>query len=141
MGTIAIIWPLERQREGMSKYAKTPRRKQRSQSSLLPLGLIGLGALLIIGVLLAQALKPGSPSPTPVPTNLGLSIPEPGIQRVTLDVAKTAFDGKEAIFLDVRDPDSFASGHIPGAVNIPLGQIENRAKELDPEKWIIPYCT
>lgn len=31
----------------------------------------------------------------------------------------------DAILLDVREPDEFAKGHIPGAVNLPLSQIQS----------------
>jgi hypothetical protein len=32
--------------------------------------------------------------------------------------------------IDVRSPSGFASGHIPGAINIPLDQIESRIADL-----------
>lgn len=42
--------------------------------------------------------------------------------------------------IDVREPKEFAEGFIPGAVNIPLGQLESRLQEIDPEKKVIVYC-
>ncbi len=42
--------------------------------------------------------------------------------------------------LDVRPPDEFAVGHVPGAVNIPLGELEARLAELDPDHEIVAYC-
>lgn len=42
--------------------------------------------------------------------------------------------------LDVRPPDEFATGHLPGAVNIPLGELEARLGELDPGREIVAYC-
>lgn len=42
--------------------------------------------------------------------------------------------------LDVRPPDEFAVGHLPGAVNIPLGELESRLSELDPDHEIVAYC-
>ena len=30
-----------------------------------------------------------------------------------------------AVLVDVREPDEFASGHIPGAVNLPLSTLQN----------------
>jgi rhodanese-related sulfurtransferase len=42
--------------------------------------------------------------------------------------------------LDVRPPDEFALGHVPGAVNIPLCELEARLAELDPAQEIIAYC-
>jgi len=42
--------------------------------------------------------------------------------------------------LDVRPEDEFALGHLPGAVNVPLGELEKRLAELDPEQEIVAYC-
>ncbi len=44
------------------------------------------------------------------------------------------------IVLDVRPPDEFALGHLPGAVNIPLRELEARLAELDPTQEIVAYC-
>ena len=32
--------------------------------------------------------------------------------------------------IDVREPDEFAAGHVPGAINIPLGQLADRIDEV-----------
>jgi rhodanese-related sulfurtransferase len=42
--------------------------------------------------------------------------------------------------VDVRSPTEFASGHAPGSVNIPLHEIGQRARELDPGRWVIVCC-
>lgn len=42
--------------------------------------------------------------------------------------------------LDVRPEDEFALGHLPGAINIPLAEIEKRLADLDPEQEIVAYC-
>ncbi|MEQ9640576.1 MAG: metalloregulator ArsR/SmtB family transcription factor [Alphaproteobacteria bacterium] len=42
--------------------------------------------------------------------------------------------------LDVRPADEFALGHLPGAVNIPLGELERRLAEFDPAQEIVAYC-
>ena len=42
--------------------------------------------------------------------------------------------------LDVRPPDEFALGHLPGAMNIPLGELEMRLAEFDPGQEIVAYC-
>ena len=63
------------------------------------------------------------------------------VSRISLEESKTAFDKSEAIFLDVRSASSYASSHIPGALSIPLAELEPRIDELDPDQWIITYCT
>lgn len=42
--------------------------------------------------------------------------------------------------LDVRPPDEFAMGRVPGAVNVPLAELEARLAELDPDREIVAYC-
>jgi rhodanese-related sulfurtransferase len=42
------------------------------------------------------------------------------------------------LLVDVREPEEFAAGHIPGAVNVPLSQMRQRIAELprDREIWV-----
>ena len=42
--------------------------------------------------------------------------------------------------LDVRPPDEFALGHLPGAVNIPLRVLKARLDELNTAQEIVAYC-
>ena len=42
--------------------------------------------------------------------------------------------------LDVRPPDEFALGHLPGALNIPLRALKARIADLDPTREIVAYC-
>jgi len=46
-----------------------------------------------------------------------------------------------AWLLDVRTSREFAAGHLPGAVNIPLGDLERRMQSLGPkDRPIVAYC-
>ncbi len=42
--------------------------------------------------------------------------------------------------LDVRPPEEYVSGHLPGAINIPLGELEKHLDDLDPDQEIVAYC-
>lgn len=42
--------------------------------------------------------------------------------------------------VDVRSPEEFFAGHAPGSSNIPLQDLEQGAKSLDREKWVILCC-
>jgi rhodanese-related sulfurtransferase len=42
--------------------------------------------------------------------------------------------------LDVRPPEEFAAGHVPGAVNIPLHELAKRLAELPKRREIVAYC-
>ncbi len=45
-----------------------------------------------------------------------------------------------AIALDVRPADEFDAGHLKGAINIPLAELEKHLADLPPGKEIIAYC-
>lgn len=42
--------------------------------------------------------------------------------------------------LDVRPEDEFAAGHIPGAINIPVGELKKRLAELPRKQEVVAYC-
>lgn len=50
------------------------------------------------------------------------------------DLQEKIKGNEEITILDVREPAEFAFGHISGAVNIPLGELEKRFEELDKKK-------
>ena len=41
--------------------------------------------------------------------------------------------------VDVRTPQEYEGGHLPGARLIPIAELENRLQELDPKKPTITY--
>lgn len=54
---------------------------------------------------------------------------------------RTALErGSDAIVLDVREPFEYAYGHVPGALNIPHGEIAQRLHELDPTRPVAVVC-
>jgi rhodanese-related sulfurtransferase len=42
--------------------------------------------------------------------------------------------------LDVRPPEEFAAAHVPGAINIPIHELEKRLAELPKRKEVVAYC-
>jgi len=61
---------------------------------------------------------------------------EPVPARELLDRAKRGL----VTVLDVRPPEEFAAGHLPGAVNIPVNELEKRLAELPKRKEVVAYC-
>ena len=61
---------------------------------------------------------------------------EPVPARELLDRAKRGL----VTVLDVRPPEEFAAGHVPGAVNIPVHELEKRLAELPKRKEVVAYC-
>ena len=45
-----------------------------------------------------------------------------------------------AIVLDVRPPEEYQAGHIPGALSVPIEQLEARLADLPRSKEIVAYC-
>lgn len=117
------------------------KRRKQKQGNLPVLLLVTAGILLVLAsVLLFQ--NQTSPAPSQVP---GSSEHEeesyPEIERVSLQKAKAAFDSGTAIFVDVRASQAYAAAHVAGSSSVPLTEIETRLAELDPNQWIITYCT
>lgn len=61
---------------------------------------------------------------------------EPVSQKELLDRTREGI----VTVLDVRPRVEFDEGHIPGAVNIPLKELENRLSSLDKGKEVVAYC-
>jgi len=48
--------------------------------------------------------------------------------------------GEDVMLLDVRTPDEYQAGHIPGATLIPLGAVRARLDQIPRDKRVISYC-
>ena len=46
-----------------------------------------------------------------------------GFSTITPEEARAMMDDGDVVILDVREPSEFATGHVPGAINVPLGEI------------------
>ena len=68
---------------------------------------------------------------------------ESSYQQISQEEAKEMMDTQDVIILDVREQDEYDSGHIPGAVLLPVGTIdEETAAKVIPEKdsAVLVYC-
>ena len=76
-------------------------------------------------------------------TGCGGNATDGSYQQITQEEAKEMMDSQEVIILDVREQGEYDSGHIPGAVLLPVGTIdETTAAEVIPEKdsTVLVYC-
>lgn len=71
-----------------------------------------------------------------------LALPLAAEKKLTADELAQALETKKDVFLlDVREPNELVeSGVIDGYVNIPLGQLEARLKEVPKDKIVITMC-
>ena len=61
---------------------------------------------------------------------------EPLPRKELLDRAR---DGLVTV-LDVRPAEEYAAGHIAGAVNVPLSELEQYLKNVNPKQEVVAYC-
>jgi phage shock protein E len=90
------------------------------------LGAIGLAIVWVLPAVAADVpTGPTSPKITPAELTEELAKPDPDV-----------------VVLDVRTPEEFAAGHVPGARNIPHGEIQSRLAELADArgKKVVLYC-
>lgn len=88
-----------------------------------------LGSGLVVAVRMSETLRRG-PAVGRIVATAGC------IEPAELD--RTASD--RMCVLDVRSPEEFASGHVGGAVNIPLDAIDARATEVPRDRLIVTVC-
>ena len=117
--------------------ARQKKNKQKVDPSIWVILIGGLMLVVAVVVLVIQARQPSQVSNSDKNSN----IPYPQVERVPLKDAKAAYDDGTAVFVDVRGDDSYNVSHIPGALSIAEAELENRFSELDPNDWIITYCT
>jgi NADPH-dependent 2,4-dienoyl-CoA reductase/sulfur reductase-like enzyme/rhodanese-related sulfurtransferase len=60
--------------------------------------------------------------------------------QIDIDAILTTGHAEQPFLLDVRTPQEFASGHIPGAVNVPVDDLRSRLAELPRDRKIAAYC-
>lgn len=65
-----------------------------------------------------------------------------GFKEVGTNEAVRLMNSEDALMLDVREDKEFKDGHVIKAINIPLGLLESRLKEIEAhkEKPVIVYC-
>ncbi len=66
--------------------------------------------------------------------------PDAAPEEVDVYALKAALDAGTAQVIDVRTPEEFAAGHLPGARNVPLDGLSLEAVEDDPSRDLYVVC-
>jgi rhodanese-related sulfurtransferase len=66
--------------------------------------------------------------------------PHEPFTRITVDEAKDMMARGEVQVIDVREPDEYGRGHVPGARLIPVATVLARREELEHDKDLIFVC-
>jgi rhodanese-related sulfurtransferase/DNA-binding transcriptional ArsR family regulator len=62
------------------------------------------------------------------------------LRPVTHPELTTLLKSGDAMIIDVRPPEEYEAGHIPGAVNVPLETLPRRLAGLSRRKEVVAYC-
>jgi len=62
------------------------------------------------------------------------------IPEIPIHDAKKKLDQKECLFIDIRDPASYRAAHIPGAVHLHDGNIQDFLQSADKSQSLVVYC-
>lgn len=63
-----------------------------------------------------------------------------GMEAVDREALLARVRSGEVTVLDVRPRDEYGAGHIPGAISVPLEQLEERLGEIPPDREVVAYC-
>ncbi|NMT62892.1 ArsR/SmtB family transcription factor [Marinobacter orientalis] len=66
--------------------------------------------------------------------------PDGALEAISRDELLSGLNSGDVALLDVRPEEEFEAGHLPTAINIPLGQLESMLDELPRDREIIAYC-
>jgi rhodanese-related sulfurtransferase len=108
------------------------------RAAILILALVASAALAACGGSATGSAGAGSPAVAAPGGAVGQSLAALPTEVSTADASALRDAG--ALVLDVREPDEWAAGHIPGATHIPLGDLEARAGELPKDRNIVVVC-
>jgi rhodanese-related sulfurtransferase len=64
----------------------------------------------------------------------------PRVPTITPDRLAERLAHGSPVLIDVREPDEFAAGHVPGARNVPLATLADQAGRLDPNAETLLIC-
>ncbi|MGJ7922698.1 rhodanese-like domain-containing protein [Neobacillus sp. LXY-4] len=64
------------------------------------------------------------------------------IQNISTDELANKMESPESdmVFIDVREPDEFAAGHIPGMTNLPLSTLSEETADFPKDSEVVIIC-
>jgi len=124
---------------------------QQHGSARLLLAMVAGAAVLVVMSTMAQATEPTAPaSSSAVPAAAAKAVvpavpatAQPAVMKPMSQEELLEHQSKHAghlYVLDVRSPEEFREGHVPGAVNVPYDQIAARIAEVPKDKDVVLYC-
>ncbi|MFB6302481.1 MAG: rhodanese-like domain-containing protein [Haloferacaceae archaeon] len=53
------------------------------------------------------------------------------VEEISPEAVRERLDDEDAQIIDIRQPDQFEAGHIPGAINVPMSELPDHVDEID----------
>lgn len=131
-----------------SQRRPVPRRPRSRVRGAAELCGVFLGALAIVLGSAAVGIAVNHFSPRGIPVfgqgeELELPLP-PGVEAMTVEQARAAWEARSAVFVDARVPEEYQASHVPGALNLPPREFEARypdlAEQVEAASAVIVYC-
>jgi len=62
------------------------------------------------------------------------------VPQIQIHEAKKKFDLKQCVFVDIRDPGSYGAAHVPGALHLHDGNVQEFIQNSDKNADVVVYC-
>jgi rhodanese-related sulfurtransferase/DNA-binding transcriptional ArsR family regulator len=62
------------------------------------------------------------------------------LEKISVDELQARLRNGDVVLIDVRPKEEYHAGHLPGAISIPLWELEPRIGEIPQDKEIVVYC-
>lgn len=119
---------------------------------ILIAGGVVVAAIIAFVIYRSVAPAPAQPSPAPAPATTSTwpayphqvsddELARHNAPRITPDELLPLYKSGAVTVVDVRDLDAFTAQHIPGALHMPLAQVESMLGLLPKGKTAVFYCT
>lgn len=148
---------------GMSKKTHETADTTSSRSTMIGMAVAVIAVVALVVWALTRTVEPTTasappPALTDTPTTTVASTTAPvtftgdtppaqnqetksEVVRISVEDFRPKFDAGSVVVIDVRDSAAYASGHIPGAMNIPFASIQGFTDMIPKGKEIVTYCT
>ncbi len=99
-----------------------------------------IAAVVLVAALAIVFVLVGSSAPAPQTTMVENAVVVSGVISPAQYTSQFADTNAQHLLLDVRTAEEFASGHLPGAVNISLQDLPSRLGEVPVDQPVVLYC-
>ena len=88
----------------------------------------------------ARAVPRAAPAPYTEPGPPPEEEEEPDLEVEAGDLKGWVDEGRQVFFVDIREPYELSSGHVQGALLLPMNQVPHQLEQLPRDRTLIVYC-